>query len=104
MSATRARSRLRALATHDFCPAFSRRVRRVVYNPLGVLLVAAAVALVCGFFLHAQGFIFAGGIVAVVGLGVVWPWLSLRGLTGTLAFDRPRTSEGESVGVRLTFR
>ena len=69
-----------------------------------MLLLAAAASLLCGFFLHAQGFILAGGIVAVVGLGVVWPWLSLRGLTGALTFDRARASEGEAVGVRLTLR
>jgi len=98
------RRRLLALATYDFFPALTARVRRVAYNPLGVLLGAASVALVCGVFLHAQGFILAGGIVAVVGLGVAWPRLVLRGLTGTVAFDRPRVSEGEPVGVRLTLR
>ncbi|MDY3561071.1 DUF58 domain-containing protein [Gemmata sp. JC673] len=102
------RSRLRCwvagIATHDFSPAFSAKVRRTLYNPLGILLVAALASLLCGFFLHAQGFVLAGGIVAVVGLGVVWPWLSLRGLTGTLAFERTRVAEGEPVGVRLTLR
>lgn len=98
------RQRLRALATRDFFPGFSARARRVVYNPLAVLIGAAAVALVCGIFLHTQGFVLAGGIVVVVGLGVVWPWLALRGLSGALAFDRPRASEGESVEVRLTLR
>lgn len=96
--------RLRSLATYDFFPGFSARVRRFLYNPLGVLLLATTVSLLCGFFLHAQGFVLAGGIVAVVGLGVIWPWLSLRGLTGTLAFERARTAEGEGVGVRLTLR
>lgn len=99
-----ARRRLHALATHEFCPTLAARVRRGLYNPLGVLLGAAVVATACGFFLHAQGFVLAGGIVGVVGLGVAWPWLALRGLTGALAFDRPRASEGDEVGVRLTLR
>jgi uncharacterized protein (DUF58 family) len=92
------------VATYDFFPTFSARVRRFVYNPLGVLLLAATVALLCGFFLHAQGFILFGGVMTVVALGVVWPWLSLRGLSGTLAFDRDRLEEGEAVEVRLTLR
>lgn len=103
-ASTAARTRLRRVATYDFFPGLSAKVRRTLYNPLGVLLLAAVAALLCGFFLHAQGFVLAGGIVAVVGLGVVWPWLSLRGLTGALAFDRARAAEGDSVGVRLTLR
>lgn len=108
MTPTSIRSRLRrwaaGVATYDFSPTFSARVRRTLYNPLGVLLAAALVSLACGFFLHAQGFVLAGGVVAVVGLGVMWPGLSLRGLAGALAFERTRTAEGEAVGVRLTLR
>ncbi|AWM36612.1 hypothetical protein GobsT_55700 [Gemmata obscuriglobus] len=96
--------RLRRLASHDFFPSFSTKVRRVLYNPLGVLIGAAGVSLACGLFLHAQGFVLAGGIVAVVGLGVLWPWLSLRGLTGAVDFDRPRAAEGDTIGVRLMLR
>lgn len=95
---------IRGIATYDFSPAFSAKVRRLLYNPLGVLLVAGAVSLLCGFFLHAQGFVLAGGVTAVVALGVVWPWLSLRGVAGSLAFDKTRASEGEAVGARLMLR
>ncbi|QJW97045.1 DUF58 domain-containing protein [Frigoriglobus tundricola] len=102
--AFRWRKGLRALATYDFSPAFSARVRRLVCHPLGVLVLAGLVSLLCGLFLHAQGFVLLGGILAVVAFGVVWPWLSLRGLAGALAFDRARASEGEAVGVRLMLR
>ena len=101
---TRLRRWIRGIATYDFSPTYSAKVRRFLYNPLGILLLASLASLLCGFFLHAQGFVLVGGIVAVVGLGVVWPWLSLRGLIGSLAFDRARTSEGEALGVRLTLR
>jgi uncharacterized protein (DUF58 family) len=100
----RLRARLQALATHDFAPRFSAEVRRLVYNPLGVLLLAGTASLLCGLFLHAQGFVMCGGVLAVVALGVIWPWLSLRGLVGTLAFNHTRASEGERVEVRLTLR
>lgn len=95
---------LRGLATRDFFPGLSAKVRRVFYNPLGVLLLAGTASLLCGLFLHAQGFVLCGGVLAVVVLGVVWPWVSLRGLVGTVAFDSSRTPEGEAVGVRLTLR
>lgn len=104
MPVIRLGERLRAVATYDFSPRFSAKVRRLVYNPLGVLLLAGTASLSCGLFLHAQGFVLCGGVLAVIALGVIWPWLSLRGLAATLAFDRPRASEGEAVGVRLTLR
>ena len=39
-----------------------------------------------------------------MGLGVAWPWLTLWGLRGLLAFERTRCSEGEPVEVRLALR
>ncbi len=94
--------RLRATARYDAFPAFSARVRRALYNPFGVLLLAALTALICGFFLHAQGFVLGGGVTVVLLLGVLWPWLSLRGLIGSIAFERARAVEGETVEVSLT--
>lgn len=95
---------LRAAATYDFFPSFSTRVRAWVYNPLGILMCAGVASLLCGFFLHAQGFILAGGVAAVAVLGVLWPVAALRGLSGSLGFDRPRAEEGDEVGVILTLR
>lgn len=93
---------LRTVATYDVFPAFSARVRRSLYNPLGILILAAIAALLCGLVLHVQGLALCGGIVSVIGLGIVWPWLTVRAVAGTLAFERPRVTEGETVGVMLT--
>ncbi|WP_020467974.1 DUF58 domain-containing protein [Zavarzinella formosa] len=95
---------MRRLATHDLFPEFSARFRRVFYNPLGVLLAAVSAALACGLFLHPQGFVLAGSLALVILLGVVWPWVSLRGISTKLGFDRTRAVEGEPVVVRLTLR
>jgi hypothetical protein len=95
---------LRALATYDVFPAISAKVRRLLYNPLGVLLLAALTALLCGLFLHAQGFVLLGGLLSVMLAGLACPWLSLRGLRGALSFGQPRASEGDRVEVRLTLR
>lgn len=98
----RPRGWLHALATYDCFPRLSARVRTFVYHPLGVLTLAAVAALLCGLFLHAQGFVLCGGVVAVLALGIAWPWLSLRGVSGTVSFDRARTSEGGPAEVLLT--
>src|SRR5207244_1710936 len=95
---------LRAVATYDVFPEFSAKVRRLFYNPLGILILAALVALLCGLFLHAQGFVLGGGVLTVIVLGVTWPWMGLRGLHGAISFGIPRTSEGEKVEVSLTLR
>jgi uncharacterized protein (DUF58 family) len=95
---------LRALATYDVFPEFSAKVRRLLYNPLGVLILAALTALLCGLFLQAKGFVLFGGVLAVIVLGVAWPWLSLRGMHGSISFERSRAREGEEVEVCLTLR
>ena len=98
------KARLAGAASHDFAPVFSAKARRFLYTPLGVLAAAGAASLLCGLFLHAQGFVLAGGVLAVAALGVVWPWLTGRGVGASLAFDRDRVCEGEPVGVALTLR
>ena len=96
--------RLRDLASIDAFPEFSAKVRRLFYNPMGVLILAAFAALMCGLFLHPQGFVLFGGISAVLLLGIAWPWLCLRGMNGSISFEQSRACEGERVEVRLTLR
>lgn len=75
-----------------------------MYHPLGVLILAAGVSLLSGLFLHAQGFILCGVLLAIISLGLSWPWLSLRGLQGSIRFDSSRVVEGESVTIHVTLR
>jgi uncharacterized protein (DUF58 family) len=95
---------LNAFARYDIFPAFSAKVRRLLYSPLGVLLVADLVALICSLFLHPRAFVLFGGIAAMILIGVAWPWLSLRGIRGSISFDRSRSCEGETVETTLTVR
>ncbi len=75
-----------------------------VRRPLPILVLAVIGAALCGMFLHPQGFVLALGLAAVVAVGATWPWVSLRGVRGSLAFEKARAREGEPVGVRLEFR
>jgi len=71
---------------------------------LGTLLLAAVAAALCGIFVHDRGFVILCGLLAAILLGMAWPWLSLRALSGTVRFDRRRISEGETAQLRLAIR
>ncbi len=91
------------ILNRDFLPGLAPYVRWL-RTPLGSLGLAAVASGLCGMFLHPQGFVVFFGILVVTTLGLVWPWLSVRGLDGSLSFDRSRCREGESVTVRLVLR
>jgi uncharacterized protein (DUF58 family) len=87
---------------HDFAPGWSRRIRPAVATPLGVLIIAAGVAILAGLVIHPRVFVLAGGLLTVAAFGICWPWITTRGLRGSLHFDRPRSVEGHEVGAKLT--
>ncbi len=73
-------------------------------TPLGSLGLAGAASALCGSFLHQQGFVVLVAIGAVTILGLIWPWLSVCGLGGSLTFTRSRCREGDQVSALLTLR
>jgi uncharacterized protein (DUF58 family) len=96
-------ARLGEILTRDYCSRYDRYLRWA-RNPLAVLILAMIASGLCGLFLHPQGFVLAFGLAVVLTVGVVWPSLSLRGLGGTLSFEKARTREGDPVRVRLSIR
>lgn len=73
-------------------------------TPLGSLGLAGAASALCGLFLHQQGFVVLVAIVAVTILGLVWPWLSVCGLSGSIIFTKSRYREGDQVLALLKLR
>jgi uncharacterized protein (DUF58 family) len=92
---------IRWLLTTDFCP-WANRYFRFWRHPLGCLLGACAASLLCGLFVVPQAFVVCGVVAAVIALGLVWPWVALRGLGCTLAFEDRRGREGKPARVKLT--
>src|SRR4051812_20063311 len=92
---------LGSILTRDYSPRVVASIRWL-WSPLGSLGTAALAALLSGLVLHPRGFVILGGLLVVIVLGVVWPWLTVRGLSGTLGFDRPHAREGEAVGMRVS--
>lgn len=91
-----------AVVARDHFPAISAKIRHALYQPLGVVLLAALAAALCGLFLHAQGFVLCASLVGIVLLGIAWPWLCLRGISGELVFLHTRVVEQEPVTVQLS--
>ncbi|MGE3820444.1 MAG: hypothetical protein AB7I30_13600 [Isosphaeraceae bacterium] len=83
---------------------WARWLDPIVRHPLAVLGAATTAAALCGLVLHPRCLALAGGLATVMVLGVAWPWISLRGLRGTLSFSRARGREGQPIAARLEFR
>ncbi|RUL81609.1 hypothetical protein [Tautonia sociabilis] len=70
-------------------------------SPLGSLLMAAIAAVLCGGFGHARADLLLIGVGSVIGLGLIWPKVSLMTLRGRLVFEDWRTVEGKGTRARL---
>ncbi len=88
------------LLTTDFCP-WANRYFRFWRHPLGCLLFALGASLLCGIYVVPRAFVVSGVLAAVVALGIVWPWVALRGLSCTIAFEERRGREGQSARAKL---
>ncbi|MBA2115335.1 DUF58 domain-containing protein [Bremerella alba] len=89
-----------AWLTTDYTPWANRYVYWLK-TPIGVLLALAAVALTMGIFVTPQGYVLMLTILSVVGLGIVWPWVGLRGIACELKFRTRRCREGEKAEVTV---
>jgi uncharacterized protein (DUF58 family) len=92
---------LQDLLTHDHFPNLDRKLRRLFWNPLGGLLLACLAASLCALYIHPRAWILALGLLAIVVIGVSWPWIARLGLRGRLRFASERCREGESVTAHL---
>lgn len=72
-----------------------------VRHPLVALLAVGIVAGLCGCFAAREGFIVLTVVVGLMGVGLAWPWLSLRGVCATLEFPDNRGTEGTPVQATL---
>lgn len=70
---------------------------------IGTLALVAVAAGLCGWLMHGNAFVLLAGILGVLGLGLVWPWISMWGLSGSVRFLDSRVSEGESTVVEFEF-
>jgi uncharacterized protein (DUF58 family) len=92
--------RIAAALHYDFCPWANWWVYWLK-NPLGSLMLATITAVFCGTCINTNVLILAGVLAGILTLGIIWPWLSLRGVRCELSFDEPRVREGHPVAASL---
>lgn len=85
---------------HDFCPQLNGYVYWVK-QPVGWVVGGAFSSLLVGIFIGPQGFVLMWSLLALLLLGVLWPWLSMKGLSCQLHFVQSRTHEGHPCKVIL---
>ncbi|MBL8815077.1 MAG: DUF58 domain-containing protein [Planctomyces sp.] len=91
---------LNSMLNHDFCPSANRWVYWLK-DPFWNLVLATLLSVVCGFWLNPMAFLLTAVLAFVIGIGVAWPWIAVRGLESHIVFDTRRGRVGQAVLVRL---
>ncbi len=103
MAETRVSALRTGWLTRDYLPAVNPYIRWI-WTPLGSLSLATVASALCGLVLHPQVFLIVFGLLTVLGIGTVCPWLAVRGLAGSLGLEKDRVREGDAVTARLVLR
>jgi uncharacterized protein (DUF58 family) len=69
---------------------------------LQVLSAIAVAAALCGFWVHPNGYIWLAAAITALAFGLVWPWVSLAGLTAEVSASSDRVEEGQPLSLTLT--
>ena len=92
-----------AAMSHDFCPWANRWIYWLK-KPFYCLLLAMGLSLICGIFLSPAVLLLTAILAVITGMGVLLPWLAVRGIDVHLTFDIRRSRVGQPVLVRLRVR
>ena len=69
--------------------------------PLGWLFIACAVSVLLGPYVAPQGFAVAAIVVGFILIGILWPAIAMRGISGELHWQQRKCIEGESTEAIL---
>ncbi len=88
-------------ANRDFCPG-ANQYTRWIKQPIGWVVGAIMFSILVGLFVGPQGYILASAFTALLILGLVWPWLSMRGIRCTATMPDGQLLENKA--FEITFR
>ena len=96
----RAASAISKVINYDFCPSFNPYVYWLK-QPIGWVVCAAISSLMIGLFLGPQGFVLMWSFIALLAIGFVWPWISMKAISCELVFESKNGLEGEETVAQL---
>ena len=84
---------------YDFCPSLNSYVYWLK-RPIGWVSCAAFFSFLVGTAIGPQGFVLMWCFLALILLGTLWPWLSMKGISCELTFASPRSVEfSETIAI-----
>lgn len=95
--------RILKLANRDFYPGLNRYVHWFK-QPIGWVSLAIIFSLLVGMLIGPQGFIMAAAFTSLLAVGLVWPWLSVMGVSCTLILPNERLIENEILDIVFKVR
>ena len=95
--------RMNSALSHDFCPWANRWVYWLK-NPVWSLIFAVIISVACGIMVNPMAFLLTAILLTITAIGVILPWITMRGIDGHLMFDIRRSRSGKPVLVRLRIR
>ena len=79
---------------HDFCPDYNKYVYWIK-KPFGWMVIAIPACGLVGLLVAPQGYVLMWSLIAVLIIGVTWPWVSMRGISCSITFRQQRIEEGK---------
>ena len=70
----------------------------------GWVVTATAFSFLIGLFVGPQGYVLAAAFMTLLALGLVWPWLSMKGIRCSLVHPQHQIKENESTHLCLKVR
>lgn len=92
---------LQGMMNADFCPWANKYVYWLK-KPIGWVFFALLASVLLGIYVSTQAFLVSAAISAIGIIGILWPWIAMQGVQGTLSWSRGRCEEGESIDTILT--
>ncbi len=88
-------------ANGDFCPAANQYVYWIK-QPIGWVIGAIMFSVLVGVFVGSQGYVLATAFGALLIVGLVWPWVSMKGVRCTLLVPDHQLRENQE--FEITFK
>ena len=91
-------SKLLKFANYDFCPGANPFVYWLK-SPVGWVVAAIGFSIAVGLFIGPQGYILASAFAALLVIGMVWPWISMKGIKCQLILPNGELREGDEAEI-----